>query len=155
VVPGGNHIQSTDRARLGGRCELWWPRRPDRRCTEGNLAIPPRRFAAEYHHHDVASPLTDARAAYGPQARQTGSPNLAPPPPVYSPDPSLRGGASPAAVRSSVSNDNSRDNSIQSETHIQNVNVQTAATDANGIARGIGGALQKYSFIPQANLGLA
>jgi hypothetical protein len=70
--------------------------------------------------------------------------------PLASIDPSYSLGLRPM----STSNDNSRTSSV--ETNINGpINVQTAATDANGIAKGIGAALQKYSYVPQVNAGLA
>jgi hypothetical protein len=54
-----------------------------------------------------------------------------PPPPGYTPDPALRGGAAPAAIRSSVTNDNSRMNTSSVDVVVDGVTV-------NGIARGIG-----------------
>jgi muramidase (phage lysozyme) len=42
-----------------------------------------------------------------------------------------------------------------SETNINTINIHTAATDANGIAKGIGNAVRKHSFVPQADYGLA
>lgn len=42
------------------------------------------------------------------------------------------------------------------ETNINGpINIHTAATDANGIAKGIGDAVRKHSFVSQANYGLA
>jgi hypothetical protein len=53
----------------------------------------------------------------------------------------------------STSNDNSRTSSV--ETNINGpINVQTNATDADGVARGLGSALQRYSYVPQVNSGL-
>lgn len=49
----------------------------------------------------------------------------------------------------------STDNSRRSEMSIGHITVHTAATDANGIARGIGPALQKVALASQANFGLA
>lgn len=40
------------------------------------------------------------------------------------------------------------------EVHIDNVNIQTQATDAEGIAKEIKPAMQKYSFATQANSGM-
>jgi hypothetical protein len=101
----------------------------------------------------------DTRAAYGPQARQTqpqGVPQTSIVPGAYTPDPAFRGGAAPAAMRSSVSNDNSRTNTSSVETNINGqIVVNTAATDADGIARGIGKSLQRYSYVSQANTGIS
>jgi hypothetical protein len=43
---------------------------------------------------------------------------------------------------------------VSSETHINTINIQTAATDAAGIAKTIPAAIQRYSFASQANTGL-
>jgi hypothetical protein len=45
-------------------------------------------------------------------------------------------------------------NSVSSETHIGVINVQTQATDANGIAKDLQGAVSRYSMASQANTGL-
>lgn len=45
--------------------------------------------------------------------------------------------------------------SNQSETHIGQIAIHTQATDANGIARGIGPALSRFGLVAQANTGLA
>jgi hypothetical protein len=44
---------------------------------------------------------------------------------------------------------------ISSETHVGDVHVHTAATDAKGIARDLGSALRHYAFVPGANMGLS
>lgn len=46
-----------------------------------------------------------------------------------------------------------RSNTSTSETHIGEINVNTQATDANGIARDIYGALERNSLASQANTG--
>jgi hypothetical protein len=61
---------------------------------------------------------------------------------------------SPAA--NSVVNNSPVSSTSSVETNINGpINVQTAATDAQGIAQGIGAALQRYAFVPMANRGLA
>lgn len=44
--------------------------------------------------------------------------------------------------------------SVSSETHIGVINVQTQATDANGIAKDLHGAVSRYSMASQANTGV-
>ena len=48
----------------------------------------------------------------------------------------------------SISNDNS------SETHVGNITINTAATDAQGLMRDLGAKLREYATIPRANVGL-
>ncbi len=87
--------------------------------------------------------MIDARAAYGPQARQTSTPTPSQTsivPGAYTPDPALQGGSAPAAVRSSTTNDNSR------------VNTSSVETNINGK---IGKSLQKFAYVSQSNVGLA
>ena len=67
----------------------------------------------------------------------------------------LSGALRTPAAASSISNDNSRVNHASSETHIGTVVVNTQATDADGIARGIGNSLRKYNYAQSANSGLA
>lgn len=53
-----------------------------------------------------------------------------------------------------TNSDYSRSSTV--ETHVNGpINVQTSATDADGIAKGIGAALQRYAYVPQVNAGLA
>ena len=67
------------------------------------------------------------------------------------PDPALIPGAAGAALR-----DNVRPNQTSSnETSIGAVTVVTQATDAGGIARDIGAALRRVTFVDQATFGLA
>lgn len=68
--------------------------------------------------------------------------------------PSVDPGLGVATRPSPAGTDNSRTSSV--ETNVNGpINIHTSATDADGIARGIGGALQKYSYVPQVNAGLA
>ncbi len=67
-------------------------------------------------------------------------------------DPAMRFALRPDAA-SSV--DNSRSNTSTAETHIGAITVHTAATDAEGVAKGIGGALRRYAWVPESNYGLA
>jgi muramidase (phage lysozyme) len=57
--------------------------------------------------------------------------------------------AAQAAAVSNTSNDNR--NTYSSENHIGSINIQTAATDASGIARDIKPALQRHAFAAAAN----
>jgi len=68
-------------------------------------------------------------------------------------DPSLGATVPPAA--STVSNDNSRTSSTSNETHVGSIVINTAATDTDAIARGVGASLRKYAFVSNANYGLA
>lgn len=103
--------------------------------------------------------MIDARAAYGPQARQTSTPTPSQTsivPGAYTPDQALQGGSTPAAVRSSTTNDNSRVNTSSVETNINGqIVVNAQGSDADGIARGIGKSLQKFAYVSQSNVGLA
>jgi len=66
-------------------------------------------------------------------------------------DPSLFNNQNLASLGASQSSINN-----SSETSINGpITVHTAATDANGIARGLGDALRRYTFVTQANTGLA
>lgn len=86
------------------------------------------------------SPAEQAAAALGVR--------VGPPP---TPDPGLVPGADGAALR-----DNVRPNQTSSnEANIGTVNVVTQATDAGGIARDIGAALSRITFVDQATRGLA
>lgn len=60
--------------------------------------------------------------------------------------------ASAALAAGATANDNRRTSTT--ETNIGQITVNTQATDAAGIARGIGGAVQAYPFVAQANTGL-
>lgn len=71
------------------------------------------------------------------------------PPVIGLPDPSVRPRAGPRADRISTS-DNSR-----REMSVGTIMVHTAATDAKGIVRGIGPALEHAFLASQANFGLA
>jgi hypothetical protein len=57
--------------------------------------------------------------------------------------------AAQAAAVSNTSNDNR--NTYSSQNHIGAINIQTAATDASGIARDIKPALQRHAFAAAAN----
>jgi len=62
-----------------------------------------------------------------------------------------------ASVPSLVQNSNSNSqlsSSNSSTTNIGVITVNTQATDANGVARGISSAIEKYAYVPQANTGL-
>ena len=62
----------------------------------------------------------------------------------------------PAAYNSSSSdNRNYSNNSSSSDTRVGQIVIQTQATTAEGIAKGIGPALERYSFAFQSNYGLA
>ena len=63
-------------------------------------------------------------------------------------------GASTAAQASMTGGTSSVDRSQSSQTHIGNLHVHTAATDASGIAKSIRGELQKYDYVAQADTGL-
>ncbi len=54
----------------------------------------------------------------------------------------------------SINHDNSRVATNSNETHIGQINIQTSATDSDGIARGVGNSLRKYAFVSFANTGL-
>jgi hypothetical protein len=71
-------------------------------------------------------------------------------PPHAAIDPGMR-----FALRSPASVDNSRSNTSTAETHIGAITVNTQATDAEGVARGLRGALREYAFVPESNYGLA
>lgn len=66
-------------------------------------------------------------------------------------DPGLIPGAEGAAVRDEVRPNQTSNN----EANIGTVNVVTQATDAGGIARDIGAALRRMTFVDQATRGLA
>lgn len=66
-------------------------------------------------------------------------------------EPGLARGARAAAPARGATNDNRSTTDVQ----IGSITVQTSATDANGIARSIGGAVQKRAFVTQANTGTA
>ena len=71
------------------------------------------------------------------------------------PDPALAMGASAAVASNTTNNNSSTASTSHSETSIGTINIQTAATDAQGIAKGIGPAVEKYGFATQANYGLS
>ncbi len=71
------------------------------------------------------------------------------PPPTI--DPNLVTGPDGAALRDNVRPNQTSNN----EANIGTINVQTAATDAGGIARDIGAALARTTFVDQATQGLA
>ena len=71
------------------------------------------------------------------------------------PDPALAMGAGAAVASNTTNNSASTANTSHSETSIGTINIQTAATDAQGIAKGIGPAVEKYGFATQANYGLS
>jgi hypothetical protein len=75
-------------------------------------------------------------------------------PSTYVPDPALRGGAVPAAIRSSVTNDNSRTNTTSNDVDVHNITVNAPGGDPNTIARRIGKALQQH-IVVQSDVGLA
>lgn len=76
------------------------------------------------------------------------APPLGTPPPIAVPPPSGSNLLNPASMSSS--------GGVQSETNINGpITVNTAATDAEGIARDLGAALRRTSFVSQANTGLA
>jgi muramidase (phage lysozyme) len=77
------------------------------------------------------------------------------PPTVPIPDPSLLRGSQASAMNNTVNNRTSTSTST-TDTHINGpINIQTAATDVDGIAKGIGPALRKYMPVVEANYGLA
>jgi len=53
------------------------------------------------------------------------------------------------------STQSSSTNTSSNNTSIGTIVVHTSATDADGVAKGLRGAITKYSYVPQANLGLA
>jgi hypothetical protein len=63
----------------------------------------------------------------------------------------------PPAAYNSSSNDNRNysNNSSSSDTRVGQIVIHTQATTAEGIAKGIGPALERYSFALQSNSGLA
>lgn len=88
--------------------------------------------------------LTPPKPAAGGAAPPLGTP----PPPIAVPPPSGSNLLNPASMSSS--------GGVQSETNINGpITVNTAATDAEGIARDLGAALRRTSFVSQANTGLA
>lgn len=60
-----------------------------------------------------------------------------------------------AAQRLQVSSNARVDRSSSSQTHVGEVHVHTQATDANGIARDLRGALKRYDYATQSDVGLA
>jgi hypothetical protein len=89
--------------------------------------------------------MRDSTAGYGAQ----GAPSVPPVGPAFGPQL-----PPPAAAAGMVSTNNSRTSSV--ETHVNGpITVQTSATDAEGVAKGLGAALRKYAYVPQMNVGLA
>jgi hypothetical protein len=70
-------------------------------------------------------------------------------------DPSLTVGAGTSAAGGATTNNSSNASNTSHQTTIGTVTVNTRATDANGIARSIGPAISQYSYVAQANTGLA
>lgn len=62
-------------------------------------------------------------------------------------------GASGAAMASNVANDNRSVSTSSAETKIGSITINTQATDADGIARDLGGAIEQNTFAQQANYG--
>jgi hypothetical protein len=101
-----------------------------------------------------AGPNSPGVGAYAATGRRGGLPEetqryidaIGTPPPRVDPSLTPRAGPAGGGITS---------NSHQSETHIGQIAIHTNATDAAGIARGIGPALQRYAFAGQANTGLA
>jgi hypothetical protein len=60
-----------------------------------------------------------------------------------------------AATAPSVTNNNAKSNTSTTEVKVGQITVNTKATDAPGIANAIGGAMNQYAFLAQANTGLA
>jgi hypothetical protein len=89
--------------------------------------------------------MADNNAAYGPQMRATHTPAGD----FSSVDTILNG------IRASRGGDVTNNAGAHTETHIGEINVHTKATDAKGIAAGIGGALRSNPLVRQANTGLA
>jgi hypothetical protein len=83
-------------------------------------------------------------------AQPTATAAQPPPGPQSYLDPGLLTGS-----RAAVASVNNRTSTSSSEVSVGQVNVQTAATDAPGIARSIGDALKQYAFVNEASRGLA
>jgi hypothetical protein len=76
--------------------------------------------------------------------------------PALSPSPLATAGlttGAQASVASRVTNNN-QSTSVDSDVNINTLHINTAATDANGVARGIGDALKNYMMASQANFAL-
>jgi len=70
------------------------------------------------------------------------------------PDRSLLAGSKPATVNGASSSTTNNTHSV--DTNINGpIQIHTAATDADGIAKGIGQSLRKYAVVGQINYGLA
>lgn len=81
-------------------------------------------------------------------------PVVAPSQAVPPPDPSLRGAIHPSAFQPGVTNNTTTTSSAT--THINGpITINTQATDADGIARGLKPAIQRNSIVAQADYGLA
>lgn len=77
------------------------------------------------------------------------------PPVIPPPDASLRGALHPSAFQPSVTNSTTT-NSSNATTHVNGpITINTNATDADGIARGLKSAIQRNSVVGQADYGLA
>ncbi len=118
-----------------------------------------RRVARALYEHEGEKPWAES-APNGPQNPLAFGPRIPPVGPTFGPqmapqsalDPGMRYAMRPAGA--SVNNSRSSTSSV--ETHINGpINVQTSATDADGIARGIGDALREKAFVWQSNYGLA
>lgn len=99
---------------------------------------------------DMANALRSARSnqtGIGIAPGQPGStvPDTSPVPKVF--------GAPEAAVASNVNNSKSSTSTSSSETNINTLNVVTQAKDADGIASGIKGAIDRNNFAQQGNFG--
>ena len=80
---------------------------------------------------------------FGPSAQWGGSQTMTPV------------GASTTAEGFQAGGSSSVDRSQSSQTHIGDLHVHTAATDSDGIAKSIKGALRKYDYVAQSDTGLA
>jgi hypothetical protein len=100
------------------------------------------------------SPIMGDPTPKHPPAYSQGLSNLWGTAPKISFDPALSNLMRTPTAAATTANDNSRKVSNNSETTIGAVHVHTAATDAEGVARGVGAALRKYAYVNQANWGL-
>jgi muramidase (phage lysozyme) len=68
---------------------------------------------------------------------------------------SLHAGTSADAIHGSDAKSPTTSNTTTNSTHVGEVHVHTAATDSEGIAKGLAGAMMRHSWIAQQNTGLA
>lgn len=96
------------------------------------------------NHENGAGHVSDAQIAAG---LSGGGGALAP-------NPGALASAAPAGARAAASQAGDSSTRVNAETNIQQITIHTAATDAKGIAAGIGGALKAQGLIYQADQGL-